>query len=161
MVCHLGVEPTIGVFTPQIIPFNRVFHDFHHPILVYPYFWKHPFRVMVWKMHHFHGKNPEKFLLRFGRFRWFTSFFWKTLGCPHVPDLLLDRAESYWPCYCNLVGMRHQRKEDHAQPFVWMNFQGNDSSWCDFFQKGWLSRNIFWVKLICFKEIRVGDILIC
>jgi len=30
-------------FSPQIINFHRVFHDFHHPFWgLYPYFWKHP-----------------------------------------------------------------------------------------------------------------------
>ena len=27
---------------PQIIHFNRVFHDFHHPFWGTPIFWKHP-----------------------------------------------------------------------------------------------------------------------
>ncbi len=37
----MGVEPKIGVLTPQIIHFNRVSH-YKPSILGYPYFWKHP-----------------------------------------------------------------------------------------------------------------------
>ena len=32
---------------PQIIHFSRVFHYFHHPFLGYPYFWKHPYGVLL------------------------------------------------------------------------------------------------------------------
>ena len=39
--CDVGVDPKIGIFTPQIIHFNRVFH-YKPSILGYPYFWKYP-----------------------------------------------------------------------------------------------------------------------
>ena len=38
---YMGVNPKIGVFTPQIINFNRGFH-YKPSILGYHYFWKHP-----------------------------------------------------------------------------------------------------------------------
>ena len=37
-----GVLPKIGVFSPQIINFNRGFHC-KPSILGYHYFWKHPY----------------------------------------------------------------------------------------------------------------------
>ena len=41
---HIWVFPKIVV--PQIIHFNRVFH-YKPSILGYPYFWKHPYRVLA------------------------------------------------------------------------------------------------------------------
>ena len=41
MCKHMGVSKNNG--TPQIIQFNRVFHDFHHPFWGFsPYFWETP-----------------------------------------------------------------------------------------------------------------------
>ena len=42
----MGVSKNIGV-SPQIIHFNRGFHEINHPFWGYPYFWKHPYVNMV------------------------------------------------------------------------------------------------------------------
>ena len=47
----LGVEPTYCrgfVVPPQIMNFNRVFHEINHTFWgFYPYFWKHPYQDII------------------------------------------------------------------------------------------------------------------
>ena len=42
IIVYMGVSKNRGV-SPQIIHFNRVFHEINHPFLGYPNFWKHPY----------------------------------------------------------------------------------------------------------------------
>ena len=62
---QMWVFPKIGVFTPQIIHFNRVFHDKQSILGADPYFWKHPCRFF---------KLFTEFFGTGGLFRFKTSF---------------------------------------------------------------------------------------
>ena len=56
----MGVSKNRG-FSPQIINFNRVFHEINHPFWGFsPYFWKHPYTDIRFMRNHPKSSKVEK-----------------------------------------------------------------------------------------------------